>query len=123
MSAERGTCSSPELIIAIIDDRTENSDQRVLEVFPLVSSYLVIAAVLGENAASVRVKLVSWPHAAGPGDSWLISPNKFRGEARVVTSQLQAVPAVRQGTGGGDIQHVDLCCYVSRILDLDLQGL
>ena len=59
MSAERGTCSSPELIIAIIDDRTENSDQRVLEVFPLVSSYLVIAAVLGENAASVRVKLVS----------------------------------------------------------------
>lgn len=119
MSAERGTCSSPELIIAIIDDRTENSDQRVLEVFPLVSSYLVIAAVLG----CVRVKLVSWPHAAGPGDSWLISPNKFRGEARVVTSQLQAVPAVRQGTGGGDIQHVDLCCYVSRILDLDLQGL
>ena len=55
MSAERGTWSSPELIIAIIDDRTENSDQRVLEVFPLVSSYLVIAAVLG----CVRVKLVS----------------------------------------------------------------
>ena len=48
MSAERGTWRSPELIIAIIDDRTENSDQRVLEVFPLVSSYLVIAAVLGE---------------------------------------------------------------------------
>ena len=46
MSAERGTWRSPELIIAIIDDRTENSDQRVLEVFPLVSSYLVIAAVL-----------------------------------------------------------------------------
>ena len=42
--------------------------------------------------------------AAGPGDSWLVSPNKFRGEARVVTSQLQAVPAVRQAPGGGDIQ-------------------
>ena len=67
-----------------------------------MSSYLVIAAVLGECEAGAECPGPML--AAGPGDSCLISPNKFRGEARVVTSQLQAVPAVRQAPGGGDIQ-------------------
>ena len=88
---------------------------------------ILLSLLCWENAASAEGEAgAECPGpmlAAGPGDSWLISPNKFRGEARVVARQLQAVPAVRQGTGGGDIQHVDLCCYVSRILDLDLQGL
>ena len=70
--------------------------------FPLVSSYLVIAAVLGECEAGAECPGPIL--AAGPGDSCLISPNKFRGEARVVTSQLQAVSAVRQAPGGGDIE-------------------